>query len=679
MKLVPRIRGCLIAIALIAAESKAEPPLVRSAADGRWSERATWEGGKLPTAGDRVQIRPGHLVIFDARIEAPIRSIHVAGTLEFDPDRDTLLTVGLIQVRGGDDPAEAGLDVHGSTSLAPIEHGDGRPSLLVGTAARPIAAGRSALIRLAQVEGLDPEVCPAILCQGGRMEFHGAPVNPTWTKLARPAGVGEASVTLDRPAEGWRVGDRVIVTSTRRQYHRNDALIPTVRQAPQTEERTIKAVEGARVTLDSPLSRAHASAGNFRGEVALLSRNVVVESADPGGVRGHTMYHRDSLGSISFAEFRHLGKPGQLGKYSLHFHKAGDSMRGSSVVGASIWDSGNRWITIHGTNRLVVRDCVGYQSLGHGFFLEDGTEVDNQFDGNLAVQSLAASPLPGQALAFDHNEGAGFWWTNSRNAFSRNVAVECDGYGFRLDAPASDDFNPVFKFRGADGRVAASDVRHQPFLRFDGNEAHSQRHYGVNLAGAPSGGDDPRADAVGPDARHPLAIRGLLVWDCRWAFTPSSPGLMVEGLELSKSDYGFYRPNFDRQAYRGLKIYQCGKGYADMKGRPPEASSYPAPLEPVDDRAPVTVITDARAVGPDRVRVEGCSADDGTIRSVRVNGVEARPLSPDFSRWEVTLGPVPAPPIALTLTALAEDAAGTVEKSPHVLTLATTPANPPSP
>ena len=65
-------------------------------------------------------------------------------------------------------------------------------------------------------------------------------------------------------------------------------------------------------------------------------------------------------------------------------------MRGSSVVGASIWDSGNRWITIHGTNYLVVRDCVGYQSVGHGFFLEDGTEVYNVLDRNLAVQAYVA-------------------------------------------------------------------------------------------------------------------------------------------------------------------------------------------------------------------------------------------------------------------------------------------------
>ena len=176
-------------------------------------------------------------------------------------------------------------------------------------------------------------------------------------------------------------------------------------------------------------------------------------SADSKGVRGHTMYHRRSAGAISYAEFRHLGKPGVLGRYSLHYHLVGDTMRGSSIIGASIWDSGNRWLAIHATNYLVVRDCVGYRSLGHGFFLEDGTEVDNILDRNLAVQACTAKPLPGQALAFDHNDGAGFWWANSRNALTRNVAVECDEYGFRFDAPAPPAFDPVLMVRDPDGQL----------------------------------------------------------------------------------------------------------------------------------------------------------------------------------------------------------------------------------
>ena len=83
----------------------------------------------------------------------------------------------------------------------------------------------------------------------------------------------------------------------------------------------------------------------------------------------------------------------------------------------------------------------GYRSVGHGFFLEDGTEVDNILDGNLAVQACQGSPLPGQILPFDRNEGAGFWWANSRNAFIRNVAVECDQYGFRYEAPTTAGFD----------------------------------------------------------------------------------------------------------------------------------------------------------------------------------------------------------------------------------------------
>src|SRR5438552_3397002 len=98
-----------------------------------------------------------------------------------------------------------------------------------------------------------------------------------------------------------------------------------------TEERSIRAIDGSRLTLSAPLQFEHLGAGLYRGEVANLSRNVVVESADPKGERGHTMYHKYSAGSISYAEFRHLGKEGILGKYAIHYHLCGDSMRGSSA------------------------------------------------------------------------------------------------------------------------------------------------------------------------------------------------------------------------------------------------------------------------------------------------------------------------------------------------------------
>src|SRR6187551_3848197 len=82
------------------------PELVKSAQSGAWSQASTWENGKIPAAGDRVQIRTGHEVAFDVESDEVIRSIHVAGQLVFARDRNTRLNVGLIKIQAGDDASE---------------------------------------------------------------------------------------------------------------------------------------------------------------------------------------------------------------------------------------------------------------------------------------------------------------------------------------------------------------------------------------------------------------------------------------------------------------------------------------------------------------------------------------------------------------------------------------------
>ena len=88
----------------------ADAPLVRSAHGGRWSAADTWEGGKVPPAGARVQIRPGHVIVYDRQSDEAIRDLFIAGVLTFDPDRDTRLDVGLIRIQAGDDLREEGFD-----------------------------------------------------------------------------------------------------------------------------------------------------------------------------------------------------------------------------------------------------------------------------------------------------------------------------------------------------------------------------------------------------------------------------------------------------------------------------------------------------------------------------------------------------------------------------------------
>lgn len=750
----------LAALAIVSCASPAfaaDPPVIKSAKSGPWSAAATWEGGAVPGAGARVLIREGHAVAYDVKSDAVIRGISVSGSLAFATDKDTLLNVGLIKIQPGDFYSEDGFDCDHAVEES---HGP-KPALIVGTPEKPVA--KSATIRLHYFDGLNKETCPAIVCCGGRMDFHGRPVSRSWVKLGATAKAGDGALTLAEEVQGWKAGDRIIITGT--EVH-GSAKTESV-----TEERVITATDGTKFTLDKPLAMGHLGAGGYRAEVANLSRNVVVESAEPEGVRGHTMYHKGSAGSLSYAEFRHLGKKDILGKYALHFHLCRDTMRGSSVVGCSIWDSHNRWLTIHGTDYLVVRDNVGYQSVGHGYFLEDGTETYNVLDRNLAVGARRGKRLPKQVLPFDANEGAGFWWTCSLNAFTRNVAAECGNYGFRYEATPSSALKLLFPIRQPDGSRKTTDPRTLPFVRFEDNEVHSSHGlYGVNLGEG--------VNRVGPDAKHPFVVKNLKIWDVHYAFRPQVPNLVVENLTIEKAAYGVYHPNYDGHYYKnvyightntepfnrghddlsvqygqvvvdgltfdgirsgGMPLIQISddnptgaavthvrnlktlnwtdgsrqKALANLGGGPrptPKTEKgvpiyfhdwfgpgrhamvvsvksgefkanpagfreekpltgdqsrvmevkevpFPAMPELVDDLPPATVITRVtKKVG--KLVVRGSTTDNGTVTRVTVNGNEAKALSANFGEWEVTLD------AASEVKAVAEDAAGNVEKTP---------------
>ena len=328
----------------------------------------------MPAQGARVLISRDTRVTFDVASANVIRLLQVAGTLTFTRDHDTLLNVGILKVQNSERCSENGFrcDLHaitedGEPNAAPAGI---PPALEVGTRDNPIPAGITARIRLHFMEGMNPDDAPAISACSARMDFHGAPMNRTWVKLGADLQRGDLAVVLSEPVTGWRVGDSVIVTGsihgdhlrTYRPGQKNSAQ-------PETEERVIASIAGTQITLDRPLEYRHLGTGDLRSEIANLSRNVIVESADKDGVRGHTIFHQFSSGGISYARFAHLGKEGALGRYPIHFHLVEDTMRGSGVIGAAIVDSQNRWITLHGAQYLLVRDCVGYRSVGHGFFM----------------------------------------------------------------------------------------------------------------------------------------------------------------------------------------------------------------------------------------------------------------------------------------------------------------------
>lgn len=676
------------------------PNVIQSVADGKWTESATWNGGQVPTAGDTVLIRSEHEVVYDSTSDKVIRSIHVSGTLRFRTDADTRLDVGLIRIEAGDHVVEEGFncDVHESHSHDSHHHSSGSQSaLIVGTQSDPVAAGYRCLIRLHSVPGVDDKSWPAIVCCRGRMEIHGAPMERTWVKLARTADAGATRLFLSDEVTNWNAGDRLLITGTARQEPIAGIQTEHVSEASTSEVRFLtEASDGSaslsmaagsrqRLTIDCPLDRTHRG-DEYSAEIANLSRNVVIESADPENHRGHTMYHYGSIGSISYAEFRHLGKEGVLGRYPIHFHLVADSMRGNSVIGASVWDSNNRWVTIHGTQYLVVRDCVGFQSVGHGFFLEDGTETHNVLDRNLAVHAYVGEPLPEQVLPFDRNDGAGFWWANSLNAFTRNVATECDQHGFRFEAEASDKFDPRLSIMQADGSRKRQDVRTLPFIRFSDNETHTQRRFGLNLGGirgltygqfesersreTNSDSVSGTVAGVGPNASHPMIIERFKAWDSHWAFHTYCPSAMVKGMDVFDCNYGIWRSVMDLHQYDDLSFREIHShatffpmgGYGPKIEMGADRPSFPN-YSSLDEFPPLTVITQIEPLPNGDVMVCGTSIDNTDVVRVEVNGKAASSVRDGFAEWEVIV----AANDAGEFVASSVDNAGNDEVTPHRL------------
>lgn len=72
------------------------------------------------------------------------------------------------------------------------------------------------------------------------------------------------------------------------------------------------------------------------------------------------------------------------------------------------------------------------------------------------------------------------------NTFTRNVAAECDVYGFRLDMQETKTFDPVVSVPQPDGSRRRVDARTLPFIRFEDNEAHTQRNHALEPSSAAS-------------------------------------------------------------------------------------------------------------------------------------------------------------------------------------------------
>jgi cell migration-inducing and hyaluronan-binding protein len=139
-----------------------------------------------------------------------------------------------------------------------------------------------------------------------------------------------------------------------------------------------------------------------RAAVALLTRSIRIVSAGNGAGRsfddegssysygGHLVVRQGSnTAMIKGVEFERMGQGGRLAHYPVHFHMARLNYW-SYVKDSTINESMTRWLVIHSTQNVTAARNVGYKSIGHGYYLEDGTETDNKFYSNIGIFARAA-------------------------------------------------------------------------------------------------------------------------------------------------------------------------------------------------------------------------------------------------------------------------------------------------
>ncbi|HUB65808.1 MAG TPA: hypothetical protein VL996_15395, partial [Methylocella sp.] len=302
----------------------------------------------------------------------------------------------------------------------------------------------------------------------------------SWVRLQGTILPKATSLTIPGQVD-WQEGDHIVVTTTDYLPNHSEELVicsiagnsrstttigfdtnlqnpcPIKPGVPQGVQWTHNGEQFPLTSLPSRLQITK-TAAETRAAVGLLTRSIRIVAegtalgqglpspTDPSTNRyfgGHTIVRQGFAAfQVQGVEFRQLGEGGKLGHYPIHFHLARTTPPNTFVKDSSINESMTRWITVHGTSGVLLERNVGYLSIGHGFYLEDAVETNNQFYSNLGIFARAAvsnaqnpRTVPGilaspdetanYSVQFesDKNNPAVFWITNGWNDFQGNMAA----------------------------------------------------------------------------------------------------------------------------------------------------------------------------------------------------------------------------------------------------------------
>ncbi len=290
---------------------------------------------------------------------------------------------------------------------------------------------------------------------------------------------GEKSFTIDRVVH-WKKNDQVVITTTDYLPGHSEVVTLSKDATPGTNSSTISISDAqvvnphygdvykfptfpANVGPDKTFIDTRAAVGLLTRSIQIVSGGDNVSDSFPAAPTdgkpgyyfgGHALF-RQGFAEVQIrgVEFYQMGQGGRIMHYPVHFHMARRTPQPTSptdppitfVEDSSVWDSMTRWMVLHASQGVTLARNVGYESIGHGYYLEDATEINNKLYSNLGVFARAAvlndqnprqvpgilasdylkATLPQEVVPYhtDIDHPAVFWITNGWNDFEYNHAA----------------------------------------------------------------------------------------------------------------------------------------------------------------------------------------------------------------------------------------------------------------
>eukprot|EP01112_Ceratiomyxa_fruticulosa_P020896 TRINITY_DN7244_c0_g2_i1.p1 TRINITY_DN7244_c0_g2~~TRINITY_DN7244_c0_g2_i1.p1 ORF type:complete len:1528 (+),score=332.39 TRINITY_DN7244_c0_g2_i1:272-4855(+) len=313
----------------------------------------------------------------------------------------------------------------------------------------------------------------------GQLDIHGKQYHKTWARIADSAKGGDDRVYLMDDVN-WEVGQQIVVTATiliDETYNQNEIVTITAIQS-LSPGRTV-------VVFTPPLQYYHYGEQEYQAEVGLLTRRITLRGsfddseANNASFGGHVMVKGQAR--YSGVIFTRMGQLNRLARYPVHWHLVRDGGANSFVRDSTFYHNFYRCVSVHGTNNVTVTRNVGFDIMGHCYYLEDGTEENNELSYNLgAFIHTIGRPIVGYAqvgeFLFETSDlrnpadsgAAAFYITNAYNRIIGNAAT--GGWtGF--------SFPNLYRPIQLDAWQAPFNPSGRPTLEFDGNTARGSGNF----------------------------------------------------------------------------------------------------------------------------------------------------------------------------------------------------------